>query len=120
MGDRVKNQRELERLVEAVTITHTRAHWLERCEAAGIPAGPIYSVPEALADPHARARGMTQEYEHPGIGRVKTLGNPVKLSRSPARAPTGAPRLGENDEALFAELGYGGSEIDALRANGAI
>ena len=120
VGDRVKNQRELERLVEAVTARHTRAHWLEKCEASGIPAGPIYTVPEALADAHAQARGMTQEYDYPGVGRVKTLGNPVKLSRSPVRAPKGAPRLGEDNEALFAELGYGRGEIDALRARGAI
>src|SRR5262245_7991089 len=53
VGDRVANQRELERLIEAVTAKESRAHWLARCEAEGIPAGPIYTVPEALADPHA-------------------------------------------------------------------
>src|SRR6266705_4603360 len=41
VGDRVKNQRELERVIEEVTVAHSRAHWLEQCEAAGIPAGPI-------------------------------------------------------------------------------
>src|SRR5216117_3672065 len=75
VGYRVKNQRELERVIEEVTVTHSRAHWLEQCEAAGIPAGPIYSVPEALADPHAQARGMVQELTHPVAGRVKVLGN---------------------------------------------
>jgi formyl-CoA transferase len=118
VGDRVKNQRELERVIEEVTRTKNRAHWLEACEAAGIPAGPIYSVPEALADPHALARGMVQEYEYPGAGRVKALGNPVKLSRSPARLRKGAPRLGEDIDAVLGELGLGRDEIDALRARG--
>jgi crotonobetainyl-CoA:carnitine CoA-transferase CaiB-like acyl-CoA transferase len=107
VGDRVKNQRELERVIEEVTRTKNRAHWLEACEAAGIPAGPIYSVPEALADPHAVARGMVQEYDYPGAGRVKALGNPVKLSRSPARLRKGAPRLGEDNDAVLGELGRG-------------
>ena len=120
VGDRVKNQRELERLIEAVTARHTRAHWLARCEEAGIPAGPINSVPEALDDLHARARGMVQQYEYPGVGPVNALGNPVKLSRSPARLRKPAPRLGEDNEAVLGELGLDAREIDALRAAGAV
>src|SRR5262245_37854587 len=120
VGDRVKHQRELERAIEEVTATRPRAHWLERCEAAGIPAGPIYSVPEALADPHAQARGMAPEYDYPGAGRVKALGNPVKLSRSPARIAKGAPRLGEDNEAVLAELGLGPDDIAALRTAGVL
>jgi crotonobetainyl-CoA:carnitine CoA-transferase CaiB-like acyl-CoA transferase len=108
VGDRVKNQPELEGVIEQVTVKRARAHWLGQCEEAGIPAGPIYSVPEALADPHALARGMVQEYDYPGAGRVKALGNPVKLSRSPARLRKGAPRLGEDNDAVLGELGLGG------------
>jgi crotonobetainyl-CoA:carnitine CoA-transferase CaiB-like acyl-CoA transferase len=120
VGDRVENQRDLEQAIEAVTLTHTRAHWLERCETAGIPAGPIQSVPEALADPHALARRMVQEYDYPGIGLVKALGNPVKLSRSPARLDKGAPRLGEDNEGILGELGLHREEIEALRDTGAV
>jgi len=120
VGDRVANQRELERLIEAVTVAHPRAHWLARCEAAGIPAGPINSVPEALADPHAQSRAMTQQYDYPGVGSVQTLGNPVKLSRSPARTPTRASSLGEDTATVFGELGYTPAEMDALRSQKAI
>jgi len=120
VGDRVKHQRELERLIEEITVTHSRAYWLERCEAAGIPAGPIYSVPEALGDPHARAREMVQEYDYPGVGPVNALGNPVKLSRSPARLATGAPRLGEDNESVLGELGYDPRAIDSLRTTGTV
>jgi crotonobetainyl-CoA:carnitine CoA-transferase CaiB-like acyl-CoA transferase len=120
VGDRVTHQRELERLIEEVTVGHSRAHWLRECEAAGIPAGPISSVPEALDDPHARSRGMVQEYDYPGVGRVKALGNPVKLSRSPARPIKGAPRLGEDTDAVLRELGLDAGAIDGLRAEGAV
>src|SRR5262249_54753503 len=120
VGDRVKNQRELERAIEQVTVTRARAHWLGRCEAAGIPAGPINSVPEALADRHALERGMVQEYAYPGVGLVKALGNPVKLSRSPARIVKGAPRLGEDNDAVLRELGLDSNQVETLRAGGAV
>jgi formyl-CoA transferase len=119
-GSRLANRAELEKLIEAVTAKETRAHWLARCEAAGIPAGPIYSVAEALADPQAQARGMTQEYEHPLAGRVKALGNPVKLSKSPAALRKAPPLLGEDNESILQELGFSLTEISALREKGVI
>ena len=113
--DRVRNRAVLEPLLEAVTSKETRAHWLARCEAAGIPAGPIYTVPEALADPHALARGMVQEVPHPALGAVKALGNPVKMSLTPPRLRAAAPALGADAEAILRELGYADADIAALR-----
>jgi formyl-CoA transferase len=120
VADRLRNRADLEAQVEVVTRTRPRAHWLERCEAAGIPAGPIYSIPEALADPHAQARGMVQECEQPEVGRVKSLGNPVKLSRSPARLRKAAPRLGEDSRAILTELGFDAGAIAGLERAGVI
>ncbi len=120
LAGRVKHRAELERLVEEVTGRETRAHWLAKCEAEGIPAGSIYDVAEALADPHARARGMVQEYEHPQAGRTRALGNPVKLSRSPARLRKGSPLLGEDNETLLGELGYGPADLARLREKAVI
>jgi crotonobetainyl-CoA:carnitine CoA-transferase CaiB-like acyl-CoA transferase len=116
VGNRVRNRAALEKEIEAVTIRETRAHWLARCEEAGIPAGPIYTIPEAQADPHAQSRGMVQELVHPEAGRVKALGNPVKLSRSPATLRAAAPLLGADTEAVLAGIGYCPSEVAALRA----
>jgi formyl-CoA transferase len=104
-GPRLKNRAELEKIVEEVTRRQPRAYWLEKCEAAGIPAGPIYSVAEALADPQAQARGMTQEYAHPKAGKVRTLGNPVKMSRTPAVLSKVPPSLGEHNDEILKELG---------------
>ena len=76
-------------------------------------------MPEALADPQAVARGMVQEYDYPGVGRVKALGNPVKLSRSPARLAKGAPRLGEDNARGAGRAAVSRAEIAARRAGGA-
>jgi formyl-CoA transferase len=120
VAGRLDNRAALQAIVEQVTIGEPRQHWLGLCEAAGIPAGPIYSVPEALADAHARARGMVQELDHPVAGRVKNLGNPVKLSASPATMRKAAPILGEDTEAILGELGYGSAEIAQLREKGVL
>jgi crotonobetainyl-CoA:carnitine CoA-transferase CaiB-like acyl-CoA transferase len=113
---RVEHRPALEQEIEKATVHHPRHYWLERCEAAGIPAGPIYAVPEALADPHARARGMVQELVHPTAGPVKVLGNPVKMSLTPPTMRKAAPLLGEDTAAILGELGYGADAIEALKA----
>src|SRR5438309_10492978 len=116
VGKRLTNRAALEPLVQAVTAGRPRAHWLAKCEEAGIPAGPIYTVPEAHADAHARARRIVQAREHPQIGRVKTLGNPVKMSATPPRLRAAAPMLGADTDAILEAAGYGAAEIAALRA----
>jgi len=115
VGLRLRHRAELETLIEAVTTREPRAHWLAACEAAGVPAGPINSVPEALADAHVRARGMVQELTHPQAGRVKALGNPVKMSLTPPVLAAAAPTLGQHTEDVLREVGYADADIAKLR-----
>ena len=120
IAHRLTNRLALAPLIEAVTVTQPRAHWLARCEEAGVPAGPIYSVPEALDDAHARARGMVQELTHPRIGSVKGLGNPVKMSATPPVMAKTAPALGEDTDVILRELGLDAGEIATLRDKGVV
>ncbi|HEX2439325.1 MAG TPA: CoA transferase [Methylomirabilota bacterium] len=113
---RLANRAVLEPLIEAVTVHRPRGHWLARCEEAGVPAGPIYSVPEALDDAHARARGMVQTLPHPTLGAVRSLGNPVKMSATPPALTSAAPALGAHTDAVLREAGLGDADIAGLRA----
>jgi len=115
VGLRLQHRAELETLIETITVHRPRAHWLAECEKAGVPAGPINSVPEALADAHVRARGMVQELTHPEAGRVPALGNPVKMSLTPPALAAAAPVLGQHTDVVLRELGYTDAEITALR-----
>ncbi len=90
--ERVKNARLLKRLIEAVTLEHTRASWISRLTAAGIPTGPIQSVDQVLRDPQILARNMVVDVlDKNGRAAYTAAGNPVKMSgaedrttRSPA------------------------------------
>lgn len=106
--------------LEPLFRTHTTAEWLERLEAAGVPAGPVLDIGEALNDPQVRARDMVVEVEHSALGPMSTLGVPVKLSETPGRVRRGAPLLGEHTREVLAEIGYSESELDRLEREGAI
>jgi len=96
------------------------AEWLALMDSAGVPAGPVHSVGEALTHPQTLARGMVVSVEHPDAGSTKALGCPVHLSETPARVDRPAPRLGEHSRELLRECGYADAEIDAFVAAGII
>ncbi len=83
--------------------------------AAGLPAGPVLAVDQAVASPQAAARGMVAD-----AGGVPVLGTPIKLSRTPARAPAAPPRFGQDADAILAEHGYAPGEVAALEAAGVV
>ena len=117
---RVANRRALADRIEQVTRTRPRGHWLARLEAEGIPGGPINTYADVFADEQVAARGMVVETQHPTLGRLRTLGTPLKLSRTPLVAGRPAPLLGEHTAAVLREAGYSDTEVAQLRAAGAV
>jgi formyl-CoA transferase len=119
-ASRMVNLHELQTIVEEQLAPYDRAHWLKEFEDAGIPAGPINSVPEAIEDPHTAARAMILEQEHPDFGTVRTLGPVVKLSRTAATVRTVAPRIGADSAQVLEDCGFTTDEVNALLKAGTV
>jgi crotonobetainyl-CoA:carnitine CoA-transferase CaiB-like acyl-CoA transferase len=100
--------------------TRTRAEWIAALDAAGVPAGPVHSLGEALTHPQTLARGMVVETAHPQAGPTRSIGCPVHFSETPASVEMPAPLLGEHTRDLLRECDYTDSEIDALVAAGVV
>lgn len=100
---RCDHARELKGLIEAVTRTRPKAHWIATLEAAGVPTGPIQTVPEALEDPQIRARNMVVDIAAaPGRPAFRCAGNPIKMSALPDPATRGpAPSLDGDRAAIL-------------------
>lgn len=102
--------------------TRTSAEALAALDAAGLPAGPIYTPQQALDDPQVAAMNMLRSIaDYPGLQRpVPVSGLPVQLSATPGVAPGRPPLLGEHTDAVLAELGYTSAQIRALRDQGVV
>ncbi len=115
-GDRVSNRPALLAALNETFAQRDAADWLADLERAGLPCGPINTVPDALAHPQAKARGLVLEAEHPTAGPVRFAGFPYKLSSTPAEVRLPPPLLGQHtDEVLRDLLGYSAAEVAALR-----
>jgi crotonobetainyl-CoA:carnitine CoA-transferase CaiB-like acyl-CoA transferase len=119
-ADRMANLADLEAVLNDIFLRHSTDDWLSRLEAAGVPAGPVLTVNQMHDDPHALARDMIVEVEHSRIGPVKTIGLPVKFSKTPGRVATGAPVYGEHTREVLAEYGYDKAAVEELIAAGAV
>ena len=101
---RMGHREALEAALNRVFSRRSSAEWLEKLEAAGVPAGPVLDVRQMHADPQTRAREMVAATEHPVAGRVETLGLPVKFSATPGGVRRPAPRLGEHNAEVLGEV----------------
>ena len=102
-ADRVENNRQLVEELGKFFIQRTTKELCEAFEAEGIPAGPVMNHVEVFNDPQTLHREMVIETEHSKIGKTKTIGVPVKLSKTPASIRKGAPLLGEHNQEVLSD-----------------
>jgi len=92
----------------------TRDQWFAELKDQEICVTPVYDLEEALADAHTQAREMVAELSHPEYGTIRQIGVAPKLSDTPGRVRTLAPRPGEHTEEVLREAGYSPEEIAQL------
>ncbi|MGB8434044.1 MAG: CoA transferase [Burkholderiales bacterium] len=117
--DRMHNRAALFEILARKTRARTTQDLVAALDAAGIPAGPVNTIGEMLADPHVLAREMVVETVHPVAGPTKALGLPIKFTGTPGGVRRPAPRLGEHTREVLHEAGFADVEIDALARSGA-
>lgn len=117
---RSDNRDALNAAIETVTRTATSADWVERLNKAGVPCGPINHIDEVFADPQVKHLGIATPVDHPTLGRIELVGQPITLSRTPWQLRTPTPEAGAHTDDVLAELGYGAEAIASLREAGVV
>jgi crotonobetainyl-CoA:carnitine CoA-transferase CaiB-like acyl-CoA transferase len=121
LTDRIRNQDELDPLIERFTCQYDHREVAQLLQSHGIPAGPVLDDADAYADPHLQARGFFVPVTHADAGRHLYPGMPFKLSRTPMSIRTPPVRLGEHNQHIYRELlGYSEQEYRELEAEGHI
>jgi len=114
VADRMRNRDALFATLEAALASDDVASWVEKLNAAGVPAGPVLGLADVFADPQVLAREMLVELPHAERGVFRTTGLPVKLSETPGAIRRAPPLHGEHTAEVLAEAGYAAHEIAAL------
>jgi crotonobetainyl-CoA:carnitine CoA-transferase CaiB-like acyl-CoA transferase len=118
--DRMANLETLVALMNGVVRQRTREAWQADFDAAGVPAGPVHTIGEALSHPQTLSRGMVVELQHPQAGTTQAIGCPIHFSATPADTGAPAPLLGQHTREILREFGLADTEISALVAAGAV
>ncbi|MFN3209387.1 MAG: CaiB/BaiF CoA transferase family protein [Roseovarius sp.] len=117
---RMQHLQELVPILESHFVEYDTQDWLDRMEAAGLPAGPVMTISEMHRDPQALARDMIVQTDHPEAGAVKAIGLPIKFSDTPGAVTMPAPTLGQHGAEVLTEHGYSKDEIRSLEEKGAL
>ncbi len=117
---RKENYAEINSIVEDAIATKTRQEWMDIFGGYQFAHAPIFDYTEMAEDPQVLNNDYLVEMDHPTMGRVKTLGFPVKFSETPASIQGPAPEFGQHTEEVLLEAGYSWEDIATLREQGAL
>lgn len=116
-ADRVEQMDELETEIGATLADRTTEEWMEILVEAGIPAGPVQSVGEALSSEQTEARGMVDQIDD-GDREIPVIEHPLNFESASSGFDTAPPKLGEHTFEVFKEIGYDQKQLEQLQADG--
>ena len=120
-GARREHRDDFEDILLPWLMERTQEEVVSLAQAQRLPTTPVYTIDEALEDPHFRARGFFVEIEHSVVGKVTYPGLPFKLPETPSRSQRSAPLLGQHNHEVYCEcLGYTDEDLVRLREWGVI
>ncbi|HXP22877.1 MAG TPA: CoA transferase [Candidatus Sulfotelmatobacter sp.] len=109
---RIQHREELIPLLQQRFDLDSSQAWLAKLAAADIPAAPMQTVGEALADPQTLSRGLIVEIDHPTLAKARSIANPVRLADQPVVYRLPPPLLGEHNRQILSELRLPENELE--------
>src|SRR5690606_36613435 len=103
-----------------IFLQHTVEHWVNVLNDAGVPTGPVYTIPQMVEDPQVKHLEVVATVPTSVGQDVKVITQPVKLSRTPAHVESGAPQWGEHTDELLRSAGYTEEQIAAFHKKGVV
>lgn len=118
---RWRNQDLINQRLSEVFCTNTQAYWIAQLTGVRVPCAPVYTLPQALANPQVQARNMVIDVQHPNGTPVKMTGNPIKLSDTYEDTYSSPPLLGQDTQAILQGwLNKSEEELAQLQQEGVI
>jgi formyl-CoA transferase len=117
---RARNRKALNAEIDRALREKPSAEWVEILNRAGVPCGPIYTMDKVFADPQVRHVQAAAEVEHPKLGTLRIINQPVKLSRTPAKLVSATPERGAHTDEVLREIGYDDAAIAGFRRDGIV
>lgn len=114
---RSRNRAALKAKLNAVFATRGKMEWTLDLVKLGLPAGPIFTLDQVFEDRHVNETGIVEEVEHPTLGKLRLVANPIRMAGMGGRSVrTAPPLLGADSRRVLADFGIAPARIDALAA----
>jgi len=115
-GARYRNREALRAEIAAVMKTRPTAEWVERCNAAGVPCGPVHRIDEMFEDPQVKHLRMGRPVHSQARGDIELVSQAFTFSDGDFAIRSGPPGLGDHTDDVLAGLGYDAAAIADLRS----
>jgi crotonobetainyl-CoA:carnitine CoA-transferase CaiB-like acyl-CoA transferase len=119
-SSRSENRDALGREIEEVTLQATTAEWIDRMNAAGVPAGEINDIGQVFRDPQVRHLNLAQPVASQERGDIELIGQPIHMSRTPSHITAPPPTAGQHTEEILSQIGISAAEIETMKRDGVI